>query len=45
MINEEGKIVCDECQENRPEYSSGGTELCYPCADGVGWIDVLNDQY
>jgi hypothetical protein len=39
----DGKRVCDNCQENEPQFTSGNTELCYECADAVGWLEVLED--
>lgn len=35
--------LCDLCEENQPQYSSAGQELCGTCAREVGWLDVLED--
>jgi len=35
--------LCDQCGEKPAQYSSGGVELCEECADGVGWLEALED--
>jgi hypothetical protein len=39
------KKLCDNCKKNPPEYTSGSTQLCRECAEDVGWLEVLEDQY
>ncbi|MBA4544293.1 hypothetical protein H1164_15680 [Thermoactinomyces daqus] len=41
----DGKFVCDNCEQNPPQYSSGGMELCSECASSVGWDDLWEEQH
>jgi hypothetical protein len=39
MIDENGKRVCDLCEERGVDHSELGSEMCHECAKEAGWFD------